>query len=305
MLKKRPVKRNNCSSLDTIASGIDFLLQGRGDIFCGPDFLMGRNLYKHLIRDSESRSSYPIDNEFVTSLVQLKAINSVLVPKSLGDLQKEYKKQRTELGNYQEKSWPLIFEHEIDAAIELGNLDKFNNKVIIGNNAELNVFYDYVALYTKIDKIRFIKYWAKKNTKFINKNNKQVALALEQAKIAVLRIDRNLDNGAIIVTDIITQTSYILMDLALNRSNKEGHFYICSILDLGVYVMTSGTGILLSTNIDICKSILTIVKKHLPLLRKTKTAFNNNIIKCVREIFSFALHNDILANITANTEFYK
>jgi hypothetical protein len=162
-----------------------------------------------------------------------------------------------------------------------------------------------MGIYTKIEDIRFITYWAAQNPKFITSDNKQIALALEKARFAVLRIDQNLDHGAIIVTDIITQTTHILIDLALNASKKEGQFYICSILELPSYIMTSCAGIILTTELQLCKSILTILKKHLPSLRKAKKPWNNNVIQCVKEIFSYALRSDILADITPNREFYS
>jgi hypothetical protein len=137
VVKKIAKRKHN--SLHAMAMGIDFLLQG-GNTFCTPDFIMRRNSY-------QETNKYPIDNDFIETLEQLKAHNNVIIPNNLVTLKEEYRKQRTELGNYQEKADRLIVKHEKAAAKELGNFDTCNNKPIIGNNAELNVFLDYIMLY--------------------------------------------------------------------------------------------------------------------------------------------------------------
>ena len=72
-------------------------------------------------------------------------------------------------------------------------------------------------------------------TKIINSDNKQVVNALEKSNFAILGLDKNLEYGAIRVTNIITKQELILVGKALNASGKEGYFFICSLLDMGDY----------------------------------------------------------------------
>ncbi|KKB96220.1 hypothetical protein SZ25_00702, partial [Candidatus Arcanobacter lacustris] len=123
------------------------------------------------------------------------------------------------------------------------------------NEAELNVFYDYIILYRKIENKRCIINWTLQSPKAINQGNQQVVKALEKASFAILRLDENLRDGAIKVTNVINKKELLLIDKSLNRSDKEGCFFICSLLDMGNYVMTSGGGIPIDPNSDGGKEI--------------------------------------------------
>lgn len=133
-----------------------------------------------------------------------------------------------------------------------------------------------------------------------NTINKEVVLAHEKSRFSVLRLDQNLEHGAIKVTNILTKIEHLLMDKALNRSNLEGCFFICSVLDMGKYSMTSGGGIPIKATAPLGKSALTVLKKHLEKVRLSKRELNNNIINCVKEIYGFCLRAGILEYVTAS-----
>ena len=160
------------------------------------------------------------------------------------------------------------------------------------------VFYDYIALYRKIDGKRTIAHWRMNNPKAINKDNKQVVTALEKAKFVVLRLDKNLEHGAIKVTNIVTHDECILIDKALHASKKEGCFFICSVLDVGEYIMTSGGGTPIDPKSSAGKSTLTLLKKHFAKLQSAKSPINKDITYCVREIYGFCLRGGALEGMT-------
>ena len=164
----------------------------------------------------------------------------------------------------------------------------------------MNVFSDYIFLYRKLNNKRAIIQWRLDDPKKCNTINKEVVLAHEKSRFAVLRLDKNLEHGAIKVTNIITKTEHLLIDKALNRSNLEGCFFICSVLDMGKYSMTSGGGIPIKATAPLGKSALTLLKKHLEKVHLSKRELNNNIINCVKEMYGFCLRAGILEYVTSS-----
>ena len=65
------------------------------------------------------------------------------------------------------------------------------------------------------------------------------------------------------------------------------------------YSMTSGGGIPIDPTSPAGKSTLTLSKKHLDNLRNAKS-LNNNVMKCVREIYGFCLRGGALSNMTVS-----
>ena len=211
-----------------------------------------------------------------------------------------YIQQRKQLSDYHGKGKVVdyIMEYEIEAAKELGNFDKYLNKIVTRNDAELNIFYDYISLYRRINGKSTMVNWRLDNPNLINEKNKGVITAFEKAKFAVLRLDKHLSHGAIICTDVVTKMEYILMDRALNESKLEGSFFVCTVLNMGSYIMTSGSGTPLDPSSALGKSILTLLKKHLDKLRIAKRTLNRSVISCVREIFGFCLRSGALKYMT-------
>ena len=115
-----------------------------------------------------------------------------------------------------------------------------------------------------------------------------------------MRLDKNLDHGAIKVTNVINQEECILIDRSLNASKKEGFFFVCSLLDMQDYVMTSGGGIPIPPSMDIGRSAITLLEKHLNKLRSAKSVVNSDIIKSVREVYGFCLRSGIMEYMTIN-----
>ncbi len=214
-------------------------------------------------------------------------------------LNQEYRTQRENISNYHHEVEHFLFpNYDITGAKELGNFDDYIEKVIIRNNAELNVFYDYLALYRKIENKRAICYWGQNNKEAKTKDNATVVNALEQARFSVLRIDENLDHGALRVTDVISKKEHLLIDNALNSSQKEGWFFVCSLLQLDNYTMTSGGGIPLCPKSAASKSALTLLQKHLVKLRGAKRPLNKAVNAAVCELYGFCLRGGALENMT-------
>lgn len=297
MTKKR--KRNNQNSgFETIGHALDMMLAGHHSVV-GPDFIITRREPDNAdIGHLDPKTLRTFDNDFVKRLVNTSAESKATIPDDLKGLSESYTKQRELLSSFHGKAECLLSNYDMNAAKELGNFDPYMNKIVLRNNAEVCVFFDYIALYRMIEGKRTIINWRMNNPKAINKNNKAVVSALEKARFAVLRIDQNLAHGAIKVTNVITGNECILIDKALNSSHKEGCFFICSILDLGDYVMTSGGGIPLSPVSDGGKSALTLLKKHLSKLQSAKRPVNKGIIDAVREIYGFCLRSGALENMT-------
>ena len=90
-----------------------------------------------------------------------------------------------------------------------------------------------------------------------------------------------------------------MVDKALNASGKEGYFFICSLLDMGDYVMTSGGGIPIDPTSPGGKPTLTLTEKHLENLSKAK-ALNNSVMDAVREVYGFCLRGGALINMTVS-----
>lgn len=292
-------RSNQNNFTGSVFSALDMMLSGCDKVI-GSDFILAKRdpsnaEYGYL--DPEDLTRY--DQEYIDKLINLKAKNKLIIPKNLEVLSKKYIGQRELLSELYNKMEFLVRDNDVAAAKELKNYDEYGKAVVIRNESEFNVFYDYILLYRKVKEKRALTDWLTNNKNAINLKNSSMINSLENASFSILRIDENLENGAIKVTNIATEEEMLLIDKALNRSQMEGKFFICSLLNMGRYVMTSGGGIPLDTSSPGGKSILTLSKEYLNDI-KTGNNLSTNLIKCVRKIYGTAIRGKALSNMTVN-----
>lgn len=293
-MAQKPRKRSNKKTDNSIFNAIDLMLAGHNTVI-GWDFIMSRrdnSEIGHL--DPSALRTY--DQDFVSALINFQPLKKIRNPSKLDIMSQDYTKQRDLIGDYHVKLFEKAMDFDIQSAKELGNFDR--GKVIIRNDPEMSVFFDYISLYRKINGVRAAIHWHSENTHFITEENSNVVKAYEDAKFSLLRLDKNLDSVAIKATNIITGTECILMDRALNRSKKEGHFFICSTMSMNNYLMTTGGGIPLNVGSAAGKSALSLFQKHLSKIRASDLKCDESIVECVREIYGFCLRGAAIAHMT-------
>ena len=280
MPKRRKSRRHNNRNDFTgdVLSALDMMLSGYDKVI-GPNFILTNNDplnadYGYL--NPEDLRRY--DQKYVDTLISLKPKTKVIIPDNLEALLKEYTKQRELLSELHNKTELLIIDNDVAAAKELKNYDDYGKAVVIRNDAEFNVFCDYILLYRKVGNKRTLVNWLKNTKEVINSKNKAVINSFENARFSILRIDKNLQHGAIKVINIATKEEMLLIDNALNRSKMEGSFFICSLLNMGKYVMTSGGGIPIDASSPGGKSILTLSKGYLNDI-KNGNKLSDNLIE--------------------------
>jgi len=213
---KKNKKRTNRGkdNIDVIGHALDLMLAGHDSVI-GPDFVltkrgMGIDSAEIGYLDPDSLNTY--DSDFINSLMKTQAEAKISIPDNLESLSNDYSKQRELLSEFHHEGEVLLTTYDREAANELGNVDHYNdNKIVIRNNAEMCVFYDYIALYRIIERKRTIAYWRMNNPSVTNKDNKAVVNAHEKARFSVLRIDQNLEHGVIKVTNLITKNEHLLI----------------------------------------------------------------------------------------------
>ncbi|MBX9838467.1 MAG: hypothetical protein K2X69_09165 [Silvanigrellaceae bacterium] len=291
MARRASTRKNELfSALDLMMSG------GIGGVI-GSDFIMTHSdPYNADIGHLDPSDLRNYDDDFIDKLVELAPKNKLKISGFLNVLSKDYLEQRRQFGKYQDSILELVMNEDIAAAKELGNYDTYISKVVLRNDAEINTFFDYIALHREINGMRAISSWNRENPAIVDKTNKIILEAYEQAQFAVLHLEENLDHGVIQAINVITKKRIILIDNALHRHNKKGCFFICSLLNLGEYFMTSGAGTTIDPNCSAGKSALTLLKKHLVKIRKAKEAFDPDVRECVREIYGFILRAGLLRN---------
>lgn len=215
---------------------------------------------------------------------------------------KDYVNARLMLNEFHDKVYEDGMEETTEISKELGNYDDVDEIAVIQNDSEMNVFYDYLYLYRLKNGKSFLSDWLSKNPKSIRKKNETIVRGYTEARFCVLRIEKNLVHGAIQVVDVITQKPYVLIDKALNNSNKEGCFMCCSIINRDDYIMTTGGGILVDGRSPGGKAILTIVINQLDTL-KDFTVLTTEVARSVRKIYGFCLRNGALSGMTANEDY--
>lgn len=225
------------------------------------------------------------------------------IPSSLAEAYQDYVIHRSALSDFHEGVYKEGIKEIVKISQELGNFDPVEEKAVIQNDSEMNVFYDYFSLYRQKKGKRFVCDWLEKNPKALKATNEKVVKAYCNARFAVLRLDKNLAFGAIQVVDVISQSSFVLIDKALNASQKEGCFFCCSILEMGDYIMTSGGGIPLDGHSQGGKAVLTLVANHLDQFQKATVPFTPEIAKGVQKIYGFCLRNEALSYMTTNQNY--
>lgn len=224
---------------------------------------------------------------------------SINIPELQESVYNKYVLYRSSLDDYYEQiNQKAVRPMEWESAKELGNIDPINQRPVIENNAECNLFHEYLLLYREKNCKRYICDWLDQHSNILNKKNQKIALAHSNARFAVLRLEQLLPYNIIRVVDIISKKAYLLIDKGINNTQKEGFFLICSIMKIGNYIMTANGGIPINGCSRKSKAILSIVAKHLENFRKAKTPLTREVTEGVREIYSFCLRNDMLDYIT-------
>ena len=224
---------------------------------------------------------------------------AINIPELQESVYKEYLLYRSLLDDYYEQiDQAAIVPMEWEAAKELGNIDPIKQRPVIENNAECNLFHEYLLLYREKNCKRYICDWLDQNSNILNKKNQKIVLNLNNARFAVLRLEQLLPYNVTKVVDIISKKEYLLIDKGINTTQKEGFFLICSIIEIGNYIMTANGGIPFNGYSRECKAILTIVAKHLKIFRKARVPLTREVAAGVKEIYSFCLRNDMLDYIT-------
>ncbi|WP_440682914.1 hypothetical protein [Cysteiniphilum halobium] len=293
-------KRNKRNDLFEFSSALDLMLAGHDQVI-GSDFIMcKRDTLNVDIGHLNPADLNTYDQAYIDRLIHCQAKECLTIPTDveLQRLSNEYTKQREILSAYHDEVVDIMIDYDTEAAKELGNFDPYIDKVVIRNQAEMNFFYDYITLYRTIKNKRVIIDWRETHPDAVNQNNRQVVTALEQARFAILRLDENLAHGGIRVTDMITQKESLLIDKALNRSRKEGMFFICSLLTMGKYVMTSGGGVPVDPKAAAGKSALSLSQPYLAQLRNAQSAIDENVLQCVRKVYGLCLRGGALSHIT-------
>ena len=238
------------------------------------------------------------NEEAVKALYEIKTTYPKYSP-FLARYYQEYVKEREKLNNFHDHIYEEGMKDIVAIAKELGNFDPLEETPVIQNDAEINVFYDYLSLYRTKNGKRFVCDWLEQNTTVLTSLNEKVVKGYCEARFAVLRIDKNLSHGAIQVVDVISQKPYLLFDKAMNASQKEGCFFCASIINMGDYIMTTGGGILIDGHSSGGKAILTIIIENLNNLRSA-LAFTPEIALSVRKVYGFCLRNGALLGMTTN-----
>lgn len=300
MAQQRKRKQNVTEDFRITAMNhaIDRVLYGLPPFLHSP-FILDDRLPEHAdIGHLSPKALRTYDDDFVDSLINYKAKESVIIPADLKALCDVYVGQRDALSDYHYSAEKLIEDYDLIAAKELGNFDPYLEKVVIRNDMELNALYDYIALYRKIDGKRAISYWREHHPKGVKKSNINVVDALEKARFSLLRLDKSLPNGIILATDIIRQKEVLFADRAMNASRLDGSFLVCSLLDMKDYVMTNGCGMALNPRAPLGKSVLTLFKRDLDALRRAKLPLTKTISECARQIYGFCLRSGVMQYMT-------
>ena len=245
---------------------------------------------------------YP-NQHAINAFYSLNSASALVIPSSLADVYDAYVKQRVIVNDFYEDCFHEGLCESDVIAKELGNYDPVMEIAVIQNDAEMNVFCDYFSLYRQKNGVRFVTSWLEEHKERLTNANKHVVEGFANARFAVLRLDKNLASGAIACLDIISQKPYLLIDKALNASKKEGCFFMCSVIDMGSYIMTTGGGIPIDGHSIGGKAILTLVANSLHDFRSTPLPFTEAIGNSVRKIYGFCLRNGTLTHVTSNMSF--
>ena len=300
-------KSRKSNSMGGIFEALDMMLAGSHSVV-GPDFILSRNEHLYDPYHADTGHIPPnelvnYDQEFVDKLTSIKATNEIAIPLDLLSLSKKYSSMRELIGQYQQniyESLRIDDEDDFQAAKELKNFDPYIEKIVLRNDAETSVYVDYLSLYRIQNGKRKISILNSAKKNFVNESSQKIVEHYEKARFSLLKINKNYEQGAIKVTDLITQKEYLMFDKALNRSKKEGNYFICSTLNLDEFIMSSGGGVNIDGTSPGGKTILTLFKKHWDKIQKSKNIFDDDIVECVREIYSFCLRSGCMTHQTIN-----
>lgn len=124
-----------------------------------------------------------------------------------------------------------------------------------------------------------------------------------EARVAVLRIDKKIARGVMQVTEMVTDRSVVFIDKAVSETVAAGMFFICSIITMNDYSMTTGGGIPIDANSIGGRAILSLFLKHRAALKMFSLPIRSRYQEAVRSIYGFCLRNGALAHHATNNSY--
>lgn len=144
-MARRSKKQTHFSA---VGHALDLLVSGSCHSVIGSDFIMKRrDPYNADIGHLNPSDLKNYDQAFVNDMIATPAIHRIeAITRDWLSLLREYREQRQLLCEYQKQSGNYVFEQQEKASKELGNFDPYLDRIVLRNEAEMNVFYDYLAL---------------------------------------------------------------------------------------------------------------------------------------------------------------
>lgn len=274
-----------------------------------PLSMVMRDLFGELMEDDggfnpilsalEDNEYYDNPNKKAVKIFQTTPAEPITPPSNLKKVHTDYVQCRESLNDFLNEIHPDLLKRVQPACEELGVIDLRNGQCAIENESEMNVILDYVSLYQKEKGKRCIDHLLERHD--VSHHPKKIVDAYRKARFSVLRLDKYLNHGATEVFDLITKKSFILMDNALNKAKKKDFIFICSMIEMPDFIMSTGGGVPIHMSSDGGKAVLTILNLQMTALQKSKDALTKEKMDAVKKLYGFCLRNGSMTHHTVNT----
>ena len=202
---------------------------------------------------------------------------------------KEYKENRNILGKLITNLFAEVTDSQAFSAAKILGIYEagFEESIRIRNDAEMSMHAEHCLLYFSLKDTPLLQLILGEKKPIFKPQERKLIEALLKSYFTIFKIEEIYKNGAIKVSDLMTNEKRILFDKTMNEQQSVGNYVLCTVLDMGDYIMTGSGTLPFSIEYPGGQEVLKIFSDYLQSIDDISKIPPKKTEKCVSDIFRY------------------
>lgn len=202
---------------------------------------------------------------------------------------KEYKENRKVLGKLITNLFSEVTDSQAFSAAKILGIYEagFEESIRIRNDAEMSMHAEHCLLYFSIKGTPLLQLIFEEKRPTFKPQERKLIEVLLKSHFTIFKIEDIYKNGAIKVSDLMTSEERVLFDKTMNEQQSIGNYILCTVLDMGDYIMTGSGTLPFSIEYSGGQEVLKIFSEYLKSIDDITKIPPKETEKCVSDIFRY------------------
>ncbi len=123
----------------------------------------------------------------------------------------------------------------------------YNKALCFSREGEASVLFDYATYHHRIMGKNVVERYALRHGKILTEQEEKILIYHTSARFSLLKIEKCLKNGRVIVVDVLRNKELLLIDEGLSKTAVQDLLLLSNVISCGTFDMTTGAAIPLAT----------------------------------------------------------